>query len=204
MSTAQIDIGTCLKTGVERVKDNPVYAIGGFLVTAVVGMIPFGLLMGPMMVGYLRGFEKGKEAAIGDVFDGLKNNLVQALLLGIIGGLLVSIAFMLLVIPGLIVAPMLMLGFVHMAKNPTAGFQDCLMKGKDLVLANLPMAVICTIVFGLVGGIGSVLFGIGALITYPIAMGAWVTCYGQLTSSEPAAPAADVDAASEPAAGAPA
>ena len=74
-------IGTCISSGVDRLKANPGFAILGFLVSAIVGAIPV-IGWGSPQQAYMRGLTKGKDASIGDIFD--FSRLVPAIILFLI------------------------------------------------------------------------------------------------------------------------
>ena len=163
------DIGTCVSAGINGLKKDPVTHIVTSLLIDIVGGVSAGLLTGPMMVGYMRMIKRedeGTKAEIADVFKGF-DDFVPALLAVLVSSIIVGIGFMLCLIPG----------FLIMALVPTAAYLvavgekdgiNAIKRAFEAVKANLVGAFFCALVLGIVGSLGSLLCGIGIILTLPI------------------------------------
>lgn len=99
------DVGACVSAGYNGFKKDPVTHIVATLLVIIIGNVSAGLLLGPMIVGYMRLIkiqEDGGTPQIGDVFKGF-DDFVPALLAGLVSGILVAIGFMLCILPGLLI-----------------------------------------------------------------------------------------------------
>lgn len=168
---ASVDLGSALSSGVNAFKANAVNHIIVFIVFVLVTNFTFGLLIGPMMVGYFKYIAKedaGGKAEIGDLFKGFEN-FVPALVAGIVGIIVIMIGTFLCIIPGLLIAPLLPVAMLLVARGETDGIQ-ALQKGWAFLKPNLLMAAIAMLVIQIVGQIGVIACFVGLLITAPIAM----------------------------------
>src|SRR3954462_2296607 len=98
-------IGACVSAGFNGMKNNFVTHLVATVLLGIIGNISFGLLMGPMLVGYMRLVkieDEGGKAEIGDVFKGF-DDFVPALLSTVVGGIIVAVGFMLCIIPGVLI-----------------------------------------------------------------------------------------------------
>ena len=102
---ASANVGDCLSGAWGTFKKNILTHVVCTLLVMVVAGISAGLLVGPMVVGYMRLIEResrGEAVQIGDVFRGF-DDFVPAFVAGLISSLVVSLGFMLCFIPGLLV-----------------------------------------------------------------------------------------------------
>lgn len=168
-----VDIGACLSNGFERVKNNPLFYIVGFLIFVFGGAISFQILSGPLMVGYMRGMmkeDRGQRAEIGDVFSGF-NDFVPALIAHLVGGLIVAVGFFLCVIPGLLILPLVWLSLYAVAAGDKDGI-NAIKTSWNIVMNNMVTLALAAFVFGLVGMLGALACGIGQFFTIPVAFAA--------------------------------
>lgn len=169
MATASV--GTCLSAGWALFKKNPLTHVVAWVLVSAVGSISVGLLAGPMLVGYMRMIERedrGEKAQIGDVFRGF-DDLVPALVAGLISFLVLSLGFALCFIPGLLIMalPVVALYLVaHGEQDGVAAFN----RAWSTVTKNLGSAFWCALVLGIVGGLGALLCWVGVLVTAPVSM----------------------------------
>jgi uncharacterized membrane protein len=164
-------IGDSLTSGVDFLKKNPIPAIVGVLLVSLVGSFTGGILYGVMLVGYLEMIKMhraGSAPEIADVFSGFQK-LVPALLAGILGMIMVSIGTMLCIIPGLLAAPVMWAALYFVANGEQDGV-NALKRGWATIKPHLVMAAVTVLVLGIVGGLGAIACGIGALVTAPIAV----------------------------------
>jgi uncharacterized membrane protein len=164
------DIGTCISAGFAGFKNNPVTHIVAVLLVAIIGNISFGLLAGPMMVGYMRMIkieDEGGKAEIGDVFKGF-DDFVPALLAVLVSGLIVGVGFMLCILPGLLIMALVPVAAYLVAVGEKDGI-NALKRAWEAVKANLIGSCLCTLVLAIVGSLGAILCGVGIFLTLPIA-----------------------------------
>lgn len=164
------DIGACVSAGIAGFKKNPLNHIVATLLVVVISGVGFGLLTGPMLVGYMRMIQaeaEGTSGGIGDVFKGF-DDFVPALLSVLLASLVVSIGFMLCVLPGLLIMPLVPIAAYLVATGEKDGIQ-ALSRAWSILKANLVGAALCMLILGILGNLGFILCGIGALLTLPIA-----------------------------------
>src|SRR5689334_13667586 len=109
-----IDIGSCVRRGIDLVTGNLGLVVGACVLAFVV---MFGIALVPIL-GWIAAFVvdpviiaglyllllkriRGQHATIGDVFSGFGGSVMNLALAGIVSGILVSIGFFFLVLPGI-------------------------------------------------------------------------------------------------------
>ena len=166
---ASPDIGTCISAGINGLKKNAVTHIVTTLLVGIIGGVSAGLLTGPMMVGYMRMIKAEDEGAtpeIADVFKGF-DDFVPALLAVLLSSIIVSVGFMLCVLPGLLIMALVPTAAYLVAVGEKDGV-NAIKRAFEAVKANLGGAFFCALVLGIVGSLGSIACGIGVIITLPI------------------------------------
>ena len=164
------DIGICVSAGINGLKKDPVTHIVTSLLICIVGGATAGLLTGPMMVGYMRMIKRedeGFKAEIADVFKGF-DDFVPALLAVLLSSIIVGIGFMLCVIPGLLIMALVPVATYLVAVGEKDGI-NAIKRAFDAVKANLLSAFLSGLVLTIIGSIGSLLCGVGIILTLPIA-----------------------------------
>jgi len=195
---AAASIGDCFSYGVDNLKKNPGFSIVGYLLVSLIGGATMGILQGPLVVGYFKGLAKvdrGEKAEIGDVFSGFDN--IGA---GIVVGIIHLVAFMLCIIPGLVIAPAVLAAYRLIAEGEKDGMA-AFKKGWAQAKPNLVGALITIIVVGFVCSLGAIACYVGMFVTMPIAVGGFYLLAGSLLGSAPAAPVPAADAPAEDAGG---
>jgi uncharacterized membrane protein len=178
------DIGACVSAGINGLRKDPVTHIVATLLVAIIGNVSFGVLAGPMMVGYMRLVmieEQGSKASIGDVFKGF-DDFVPALLAVLVGGIVVGIGFMLCVIPGVLIMALVPTAAYLVAAGEKDGI-NALKRAWETVKDNLAGSCLCALVLAIIGSLGAILCGIGIVITMPIALIGMYHMAKQLTNS---------------------
>lgn len=168
MATA--DIGACVSAGFNGLRNNPVTHIVATLLVMIIGNVSFGLLAGPMVVGYMRLVrieDEGGKASIDDVFKGF-DDFVPALLAVLVGGIIVGIGFMLCVIPGVLIMALVPTAAYLVAVGEADGI-NALKRAWHAVKENLGGSCLCAVVLAIIGSLGTILCGVGVVITLPIA-----------------------------------
>ena len=164
------DIGACISAGITGFKKSPLTHIVVILLVGIIGNISFGILAGPMMVGYMRLIkieDEGGKAEIGDVFKGF-DDFVPAMLAVLVGGIVVAIGFMLCIIPGLLIMALVPTAAYLVAVGEKDGI-NALKRAWQAVKENLIGSFLCALILSIIGLLGAILCGIGILITMPIA-----------------------------------
>lgn len=163
------DIGTCVSAGIAGFRKEPVTHIVATLLVAIIGNISFGLLIGPMIVGYMQLIkiqEDGGTPQIGDVFKGF-DDFVPALLAGLISVIIVGIGFMLCILPGLLIMAIIPVATYLVAVGEKDGV-NAVKRAWAVVKDNLVGAFLCSLVLGILGQLGAIACFVGILITLPI------------------------------------
>lgn len=168
---ASVSVGACLSGAWGIFKKNPLTHVVSTLLVGVVSSISGGLLMGPMVVGYMRMVAKeqnGEPAQIGDVFRGF-DDFVPAFVAGLISVLVLSLGFALCFIPGLLILALPSVALYRVAqgeKDGVAAFNQAW----RIVTKNLWAAFLCAFVLSIVGSLGLLLCWVGVLVTAPLSM----------------------------------
>ena len=183
---ASIHLGACLSGGWKLFKRNPVNHVVAWLLVGVVGSISAGLLIGPMMVGYMRMMAKedrGESTQLGDLFRGF-DDFVPAFVAGLISSLVLWVGFMLCVLPGLLIAALPMVALYLVATGEGDGVA-AFSRAWQVVTKNLMASFVGMLVLGMVGALGLLLCWVGVLVTGPVSMIAMYYLARQLVGDEP-------------------
>jgi len=194
-----------ISAGLNDVKKDPVNMIVGLFAAGIGGMFSLGILMGSVQAGYMnmaRKIRKGEPAAIGDVFGLINKDTILiglapigvSIVCSILAGILVAVTKV-----GILGLPFQLLSVavsialcwavpVYVATQKP--FMDCFMGSIEFWKKNPVGHLIALIVFGIVGGIGAIACGVGALVTYPIAVTSILHYYLDNSGNAAAAPAA--------------
>jgi uncharacterized membrane protein len=140
------------------------------LLVVFIGGVGFGLLVGPMVVGYMRMIkieDEGGAIKIADVFKGFED-FVPSLLAVLIGSIIVSIGYMLCILPGMLLTALVPTAAYLVACGEKDGIA-ALRRAWEAVKGNLLSAFLCMLVLGFIGNIGMILCFVGIIVTLPIA-----------------------------------
>ncbi len=163
------DIGSTLSTAWETFTKNAVGLILGLLLVGLVGGISFGICLGPLLLGYNRmvlAALRGEQVSPGDVFSGF-DKFGQAFVLMLLMGLAIGVGFVLLVIPGLILAYLFFWSFWFMAAGEESAV-DCMKKSSALARADVGSGAVFVIVNAIIQGAGNAI-PFGGLVSGPVA-----------------------------------
>ena len=136
-----------------------------------------------MIAGYMRMLkaeEEGGTPQIGDVFKGF-DDFLPAFLAAFLGGIAVSIGMMLCLIPGLLIMALPITATYLVAMGEKDGI-NALKRAWAVIKENLVSSALCALVVAIVGSLGAILCGIGAIITLPIAFIGFYHMAKQLTN----------------------
>lgn len=167
---ASISISYCVSAAVTSFKSNPGTHIAATLLVIMVSSVGFGLLTGPMLVGYmgmLKAEDEGLTVSFTDVFKGF-DDFVPSLLAVLLTTIIVSVGFTLCVLPGLLLMAMVPTAAYVVASGEKDGIV-AIKRAWELVKNNLVAAFLCMVVLGIIGNLGILLCFIGVVFTLPIA-----------------------------------
>ena len=163
------DLSECVSAGFAGLKNNPLNHIVASLLVVFISSVGFGLLSGPMMVGYMKMIkieDEGGKAEIADVFKGFED-FVPALVSMLVGSIIVGIGFLFCVLPGLLLMAIVPTAAYLVASGEKDGI-EALRRAWAAVKDNLLGAFFCMLVLGILGNLGLILCFVGVIITMPI------------------------------------
>ena len=166
---ASPNISDCVSAGFSGLKNNPVTHIVASLLVAFISSVGFGILSGPMMVGYMKMIkieDEGGKPEIADVFKGF-DDFVPALVSILVGSIIVGIGFLLCILPGLLLVAILPVAAYLVALGEKNGI-NALKRAWVAVKGNLLSAFFCMLVLGIIGQLGLILCFVGVILTMPI------------------------------------
>lgn len=138
-----------------------------------------GLLSAPFFVGLIyiaNKYNSGKQLAFSDLFIGFKQNFLNIVIYSIISSILVTIAFLMCILPGFLVAPFFLLGYpILLFENASA--MDAIKKSFSIAKENYGTFLGTTLLGGLISLAGILLCGIGVLATIPFMYVATYSAY---------------------------
>lgn len=166
---ARPDIGQCVSSGFDIFKKNALNYVIAWLILGVVNSMTFGILIGPLMVGYFRMVKidaSGGKAQIGDVFKGF-DDLSAGLVAGIISLVAIGVGSMLCILPGLVAAPLLPISLYLVAEGEKDGV-NAIKRAWHAMSTNLVESVVYMLILCLIAFIGVLLCCVGLFVTVPI------------------------------------
>lgn len=144
----------------------------------IIGSIA-SIFIGPVLAaGYYVGIRKLDEThavEIGDFFKAF-DNWVQLFLFALVSGLLVSLGFVLLILPGIWLAIAITLGYQIIVFGKLE-FWDSLKASVKIVNKKWFHFFGLAIILGLINIVGALLLGIGLFITIPLTYTVMYACY---------------------------
>ncbi len=128
-----------------------------------------GILLSPLFVGLIYMANKVNNKVpinFGDLFIGYKQNFVNILFYSLISNIIIIISFMLCFLPGLFVAPLLLIGYpVLLFENATA--MDALKKTFNIAKENYGVFLGAGLLGALISVAGIMLCFVGVILTAP-------------------------------------
>ena len=165
------NIGGSITAGIDGLKKNPITYVIGFLLLGIVNAMTFGLLLGPLMVGYFRMAkidDEGGKAQIGDLFKGF-DDLVPGLVAGILSSVIVFVGTLLCIIPGALVSPIIPTSLYLVATGEKDGVK-AVTRAWKAISKHLIESFACGLVLNIIGAVGMVLCCVGLFVTLPITL----------------------------------
>lgn len=165
----------------ELFRKDPVPYVLGTLAVSILGVLSLGILMGPLLVGYLdmvRRGSRGEPVAFEQVFSGF-SQFVPAFLTGLLVGVGIFVGSLLLVLPGIAFAFFSCFAFPALAYEGL-GPVEAIKRSFGLVRDNLVNVAVVLIVLGILQSIGGMVF-VGVLLTAPLASIALAVTYDRIS-----------------------
>ena len=168
-------------------------------VTVIGTLVAYGPLEAGMCILALK-WAKGEKADLAAYFDGMKINLVNTIIAGVIISLLVAIGMFLFIVPGVIVALMFFPVIYLLVENPEMDWKTALQKSKTMMDGHMMEAFMLGLSF--IGWflLTIVTCGLAGYYMGPYMKQAFVNFYLELKNAAPAAAAAAPEAPASPAA----
>ena len=163
------DIGSCLSSSFEIFKKNPLTYVLAWLILAIVNAATFGILIGPLIVGYFRMVKidaAGGKASISDLFKGF-DSLSPGLVAGIVSLVVIGVGSMLCVLPGLVAAPLLPLSLYLVAEGEEDGI-NAIKRAWHAMSAHIVEAVVYMLILSIIAFAGVLMCCVGLFVTVPI------------------------------------
>lgn len=204
MTAKTFDLGTSIKYGWEKTKENLIFLVGVILLMFVVNMVSsqiqgsigtegfvgmaglisilFSLVMMFIQMNFVRAglsIVAGKKPSFNDLL--ITQPFVKYVIGNILTSIIVGIGLILLIIPGIYLA--LRLGFTHLLivdKNMDP--IEALKKSWEITSGHVLQLFLLAVVLVLLNIAGAVLFLVGLLITIPMSFIAMIYVYKQLSS----------------------
>lgn len=204
MVTKTFELGTSIKYGWEKTKENLVFLIGVLLLMFVVNMVSgqiqasigtdgfmgmatlvailSSLVMMFIQMNFVRaglGIVAGKKPSFNDLL--VTQPIVKYVIGNILTSIIVGVGLVLLIVPGIFLA--VRLGFTHLLivdKNMDP--IEALKKSWEITSGHTLQLFLLAVVLILLNLGGALLFFVGLLITIPVSFIAMISVYKQLSS----------------------
>ena len=166
---SSINISKIISNSFDDLKANYGTHLISTVVASFIASAAFGLLAGPMQVGYMKMEQKiadGGKPEISDIFKGF-DAFVPSLVAFIVSMIVISIGFVLCVIPGLLLMPLLPVSLYLVARGEGDGVL-AVKRAWGCLKDNLFMAMIASILITALGCAGVVLCFVGIYLTLPL------------------------------------
>lgn len=179
-------IGSTISEAFQFFKANLIASVSWLIFAVIIGCIPIAQLIVPLLgVNFftsVKNFqESGKKMLIGDLF--VFYRALDKIIGPIVIGILIGIGYFLFIVPGLILTFKWMFAPCVQGDRPDLGFIEAMKessrtaKGKWLKLLGLIIAL------ALLNLLGTLLLGLGLLVTIPVTHIALYTAYAQCKNS---------------------
>lgn len=157
---------------VEVFKENWVVFVVGTLVVFALGFITLGLLFGPLTAGLgamVLKAKSGKKPVLKDLFQ-FNSKFFFMAIMGLLIGIAVCFGLILLIVPGLLLASLLMYSIYAMAYD-NKGIGGSMKSSWQMVMkTGLWQHVVILLAIGIFNSIGGAVI-VGTLITFPLSIG---------------------------------
>lgn len=166
---ARPDVSKILSSSFEIFKKNPLTYVIAWILLTIVNACTFGILFGPLLVGYFRMVKidaDGGKASIGDLFKGF-DSLAPGLVAGLLSLVIIGVGSMLCVLPGLVAAPLLPLSLYLVAEGEQDGV-NALKRAWHAMSPHIIESVVYMLILGIIAFAGMLLCCIGLFVTIPI------------------------------------
>ena len=144
------------------VESNSITVIGIIVAIIITGPITYGLCT------FILNIVRGNKSTVSDVFCGFNGKIfVKSLIIMILTGIAVSIGYMILIVPGIILGLMFSQSFFVLVDNNDISAIDCMKASCDMMKGNKMYLFVLMLSF--IGWfiLGEITFGIGMLWVCP-------------------------------------
>ena len=194
METVEVKFGDWIQKGFDLFKSNAGVLIPALLVAYLLSAVTIGILAGPMWVGMiLITFalidKKEPKPTIGDVFKGFAYFLPSFLFMLLFGIAAMVVSLILMWIPciGMLLNMLLLIAAstavmftLFLIADRKLDFIPAIRESWAMVKKNFWQFLALNLVAAVIGSIGSVVCGIGAIITMPLYFTIMATAYREL------------------------
>jgi hypothetical protein len=167
MVTSQVDFGEALSFGWSRFKSNVGFHLIALLVIMFVAGCTFGLLAGPLLIGYGKAIikaENGQAPEIGELFGSFDKFAASLIPL-----VMMIVAGVIPVFGGVLAAPLFFAALYLCIEGENDGM-NAVKRAWEIYEVQLVPAAIGFFVVSLVGSAGLIACCVGIFVTAPIAM----------------------------------
>lgn len=186
----EFDIGKCFSAGWELFKNNMSILILSYLIVVVLGSLTFGILMGPMIVGFFWLVDRlikedPVKPSAGDVFKGTSKfiDAFVACLLFFVVAMVASIIPVIGQIAAYVVSPLLMFTLMYIAYEDLSAIDAFKKIINGVTSGEMLMPVVMGIIANLIASAGFLLCCVGGIFTAPLALTLYVCAYKQLQNN---------------------
>ena len=144
---SKVDIGQCVSYGIDSLKKQLGFQVLSGIIIGIGISFSFGVLYGPLFVGYYRAMAKmdaGQTPEIGDLFSGF-DQFLPSFLVWFLVSILTAIGFLFCIVPGLLLFPLLPVCLCVVARGEKDAIA-AIKVGWNAFSSNLVMAVLALIV----------------------------------------------------------
>ena len=164
------NFGSVIGPAFKLVFKEPLFHIVGFFLIGLVANLCF-VLVPPLMVGYFVGIQRqidGEKPDLGVIFNSF-DKFLDSFIAYILSQLIIFAGLLLLVIPGICLAPLGMLPLIAIARNDQEKGMDALKLGFVIIKTDPVGVILGFFVLSLIASLGAFACYIGLFITIPVA-----------------------------------
>ena len=184
-SPGKFKIGQAIGEAFSFYKANTLMSIAWLVLAIIMGGIPIVNLIVPLMgVNFytcVRNFRAtGQKMSFGELFD--FSHAFDKIIGPIVVGILIAIGYVFFIIPGIVLTFMWAFTPCIQGDKPDASFFNAMKESRRLAKGNYIKIFLLIVILAIFAALGFILFGIGALVTVPVAHVALYCAYDQCKS----------------------
>ena len=166
---SKVDIGQCISYGIGSLKKQLGFQLLSVLIIGIGTGASFGLLYGPLYLGYYRAMAKvdaGGTPELADLLSGLEQILPSLLVSLLVWGA-IYLGFILCIIPGLLLMPLSPVALCIVMRGEKDAIEAIKAAWRALA-PNLLMAALTVFVLSVIACLGMIACFVGIFFTVPI------------------------------------